>query len=95
MAAIQALYERSLALEAENAALRERLDDLEAQVAALEQAVGASHSPQSGLPGRWPLDNTIGEPVEPQGWWLVGGLLVAAVAVGQRRFLLVGYGADG
>jgi hypothetical protein len=87
LAAIQALYERSLALEAENAALRGRLDDLEARVAALEQAVGASRSPQSNLSGGWPFDNMTGEPVKSQGWWLVGGLLVVAVAVGQRRFL--------
>jgi hypothetical protein len=79
LAAAQGLYQlskeqaaRILQLEAENANLKRQLDDLEARVEALEQAVGTSPCPQSRLPG---------------GLWLVGGLLVAAVMIGQRRFL--------
>jgi hypothetical protein len=72
LAAIQALYERSQLLEAENAALQGQLDDLEARLAALEGAGGISTSPQSSLPG---------------GWLVVGavGLLAAAVVLGRRR----------
>jgi hypothetical protein len=70
LAAIQALYQRSQALEAENVALRQQISDLEARVAGLEGTVGASASSQSHLPA---------------GWLVLGGLVVAAVVVRQRR----------
>jgi hypothetical protein len=42
LAAVQALYGQNQALTAENAALRQQLDDLEARVAVLEQPAGAT-----------------------------------------------------
>jgi hypothetical protein len=45
LAAIQALYRRNQALEAENAAQQEQIADLAARVAALEQGVNAKESP--------------------------------------------------
>jgi hypothetical protein len=73
LAAIQALYERTQALEAENVALQGQLADLEVRLAALEQAGGSSPS-SSKL---------------PSGWTVVGavGLLAAAAVVGRRQFL--------
>jgi hypothetical protein len=75
-----ALRQEVKGLKAENSAQQEQLEELEARVEALEQAVGASPSPQSGSPGDWLLGSS-------QGWWFVSGLLVAAVMMGQRRFL--------
>ncbi len=78
LAAAQGLYERSqeqatriAEMETENTALQQQLGDLEARVAALEAASGASQAP--GLPAI--------------GWWLLGGLAVVAAVVGQRRLL--------
>jgi hypothetical protein len=79
LAAIQGLYElvqekdgQITALEAEVSTLHQRNTDLEARVAALEQAVGAPPSSPSNLLG---------------GWWplFLGGLVVAAGVVVQRR----------
>ncbi len=77
LAAVQGLYElsqeqaaRIQALEAENAAQQQRLDDLEARVTGLEGTVGTSGSSQSHLPA---------------GWLVLGGLVMAAVMVRQRR----------
>ena len=57
LAAIQGLYERSqeqeariVQLEQENAALRSRLDSLEARLAALERQAGGASDPASALP---------------------------------------------
>jgi hypothetical protein len=64
LAAIQGLYElsqeqaaRIQALEAENAALYQHMDDLEARVTALEQAPSKSHAPAlfTSLPASWLL----------------------------------------
>lgn len=79
LTAIQGLYElvqekdgQITALEAEVSTLHQQNTDLEARVAALEQAVGASPSSPSNPPG---------------GWWplFLGGLVVAAGVVVQRR----------
>jgi hypothetical protein len=72
LAAIQALYQRSQTLEAENAVLRQQMEGLEARVAALEQGAGVSRPSQSPLATSWlPL--------------LLGGLVMAAVVVRERR----------
>jgi len=76
LAAAQGLYQ----LSKEQAARIEELEELKGRVEALERAIGASPSPQSRLPGGWLLGGS-------QGWWFVSGLLVAAVMMGQRRFL--------
>jgi hypothetical protein len=75
-----ALRQEVKGLKAENSAQQEQLEELKARVEALERAVGASSSPRSRLPGGWLLGSS-------QGWWFVSGLLVAAVMMGQRRFL--------
>jgi hypothetical protein len=49
LASIQALYERSQALETENTALQRRVDDLEARVAALEHPTQAGLSAGAGV----------------------------------------------
>jgi hypothetical protein len=79
LAAIQGLYEisreqaaRIEALEAGNAAQQEQIDDLQARLAALEKRTGDPGSPLSHLPGAW---------------LLLGGLVVVAGVVAQRRFL--------
>jgi len=79
LTAIQGLYElvqekdgQIAVLEAEVSTLHQQNTDLEARVAALEQAVGASPSSPSNPPG---------------GWWplFLGGLVVAAGVMIQRR----------
>ena len=60
------------ALEAENATLRQEMDDLEARVAALETTAGVSPPSQFRL---------------PDGWWLLGGLVAITAVMGQRRYL--------
>ena len=70
LAAAQGLYQALQEKEAQIAAQQQRIDDLEARVGALEQAVGAPRSSQSNLPGVW---------------LLMGGLVVVAGLVVQRR----------
>ena len=79
LTAIQGLYElvqekdgQIAVLEAEVSTLHQQNTDLEARVAALEQAVGASPSSPANPPG---------------GWWplFLGGLVVAAGVMIQRR----------
>jgi hypothetical protein len=78
LAAIQGLYQLVQEKDAQMAAQQHRIDDLEARVAALEQAVGATCSSQTNLPGGWlPFDGlrTL----------LLGGLLVAVGVVVRRQ----------
>jgi hypothetical protein len=70
LAAIQGLYQALQEKEAQIAAQQQRIDDLEARMGALEQAVGAPRSSQSNLPG---------------GWLLFGGLVVAVGVVVRRQ----------
>ena len=75
LAAIQGLYEIVQGLEAENASLQQRLDDLDARVTALEAGAGTSAaSAGSDFPGLSP-------------WWLalLGGLVVVGLVLAQRR----------
>ena len=78
LAAIQGLYAQNQALEAENAALQgenavqqEQIDDLEARLGALEQAMTVGDTPM----------RPAGLPVPG---WLFGGLLLAGLVLGQR-----------
>ena len=78
LAAIQELYAQNQALEAENAALQgenavqqEQIDDLEARLGALEQAMTVGDTPM----------RPAGLPVPG---WLFGGLLLAGLVLGQR-----------
>jgi len=80
LASAQGLYElsneqaaRIEALEEDNTALRQEMDELEARLAALESAVGASSSSSPSTPAftGW--------------WWLLGGLLAAVVVVRPGR----------
>jgi hypothetical protein len=78
LAAIQALFQRSQeqaarieALEAENAGL-------EARLSALEKRVEVSGALQSSLSVAWPFEGA-------RVWLLLGGLIVAATVVVQRR----------
>jgi hypothetical protein len=75
LGAAQGLYElsneqaaRITALEEENAALRQEMDELEERLSALEEAAGNTSSSSEA-------------PSFTGWWWLVGGLVVAAVVV--------------
>jgi hypothetical protein len=71
LAAIQGLYQTLQEQEAQITTLQQQNAALEARLSALEQAMSVSRPSQSSL---------------PSGWLLLGGLVVAAVLVGQRRF---------
>jgi DNA-binding transcriptional MerR regulator len=77
LAAIQGLYQLAQEqatlieqFEAENAAQQAQIDDLQARLAALEQRAGDPASPPSRQPGAW---------------LLLGGLVMVAGLVVQRR----------
>jgi hypothetical protein len=70
LAAIQALHQRNQELEAENAAQQAQLADLEARMAALEQAIQAHDTPLRFTPG----------------WLFGGLLLAGLVVGGRRRW---------
>lgn len=70
LAAIQGLYQLLQEKDAQMAAQQQRIDDLEARVAALEQAAGTPRSSQTNLPG---------------GWLVLGGLVVAIGVVVRRQ----------
>jgi hypothetical protein len=72
LAAIQGLYAQNQELAAENAALQQQVDDLEARLAALEAGGGTSQASGLQFSG---------------GWWALGGLVIVASVVGRRRYL--------
>ena len=84
LAAIQGLYAETQALKAENASQQEQIDmlrqenaDLEARLAAVEQAIGSSTPVQPQAGGSLPLS-----------WLVAGGLVIATgggVTLGRRR----------
>jgi DNA-binding transcriptional MerR regulator len=72
LAAIQALHQRNQELEAENAAQQQQLADLEARMAALEQAVQARDAPPRFSPG-WLFGGLVLAGLVVGGRWRWGG----------------------
>jgi hypothetical protein len=72
LAAIQALHQRNQELEAENAAQQAHLADLEARLAALEQAVQARDAPPRFSPG-WLFGGLVLAGLVVGGRWRWGG----------------------
>ncbi len=72
LAAIQALHQRNQELEAENAAQQAQLADLEARMAALEQAVQAHDAPRRFSPG-WLFGGLVLAGLVVGGRWRWGG----------------------
>lgn len=75
LAAIQGLYELVQGLEAENASLQQRLDDLEARVTALEGGAPRNQGSETGLSSIMPTGSLA----------LAGLLVVGGLVLVQRR----------
>jgi hypothetical protein len=87
LAAIKGLYERSLALEAENAAQQTRIEELEGQVAEFEARLSALEAAQGAGVDRPVAGATRSRPVPlPAGGLLLGGLVLAWLVAGGRRW---------